>query len=67
MTINQPTRFPPLAAKAGLVSTVSLGLFIGPVALAAPAQAADHSKHDTCTPSQRRSRLRIGRSTTGSS
>ena len=50
MTMTQPTRFPQSpAAKAGLVSTVSLGLLAGPIALAAPAQAADHTKHDTCT------------------
>ena len=40
---------PQSGAKAGLVSTVSLGLLAGPIALAAPAQAADYSKHDTCT------------------
>jgi hypothetical protein len=46
----QPTRSPgSLTAKAALVSTVSLGLLAGPVALAAPAQASDYSKHDTCT------------------
>ena len=50
MTMFQPTRFPrSLATKAGLVSSVSLGLLAGPIALAAPAQAADNSKHDTCT------------------
>lgn len=48
MTITSPTRRP-LAAKLALVSTVSLGLVAGPVALAGPASAEpSHSDRVNC-------------------
>ncbi|GAA1255588.1 hypothetical protein [Arthrobacter pascens] len=48
MTITSPTRRP-LAAKLALVSTFSLGLVAGPVALAGPASAApSHSERVNC-------------------
>jgi hypothetical protein len=48
MAITSPTpQRHPLAAKLALVSTVSLGLLAGPVALAGPASAApEHGKDD---------------------
>lgn len=50
MTTTPPTQRRPLAAKFALVSTVSLGLLAGPVALAGPASAAGYAKNDNkCT------------------
>jgi hypothetical protein len=51
MTITPPTRQRrPLAARLALVSTVSLGLVAGPIALAGPASAAGYpKKDDRCT------------------
>lgn len=50
MTITPPTRQRrPLAARLALVSTISLGLVAGPIALAGPANAAGYPKKDTCT------------------
>lgn len=51
MTMNPPTRpRRPLAARVALVSTVSLGLLAGPIALASPASAAvENSKRDNCS------------------
>lgn len=51
MTINPPTRpRRSLAARVALVSTVSLGLLAGPIAMASPASAATaNSTRDNCS------------------
>ena len=47
---TSPIQRRPLAAKLALVSTVSLGLLAGPIALAGPANAAGYPKNDNkCT------------------
>ncbi|MFE5838410.1 hypothetical protein [Arthrobacter sp. NPDC056493] len=38
-----------LSARLALVSTVSLGLLAGPIAMASPASAAETSKRDNCS------------------
>lgn len=51
MTITPPTPRRPLAARLALVSTVSLGLIAGPIALAGPASAGYEppKKDNKCT------------------
>ncbi|MFJ5696341.1 hypothetical protein ACIP9X_21220 [Arthrobacter sp. NPDC093125] len=47
---TSPIQRRPLAAKLALVSTVSLGLLAGPIALAGPANAAEYPRNDNkCT------------------
>ena len=47
--MTPPTR-PRFSARLALVSTVSLGLLAGPIAMASPAAATgDHSKRDNCS------------------
>ena len=50
MTITPPTRpRRSLAARVALVSTVSLGLLAGPIAMASPASATENSKDNNCS------------------